>query len=347
MKIINFCFFLFLSNFLFGNMAKPWVDGSDHSVMFANSGLSVTHEHISIDITQNSDGDYASNYTITYHIFSEKDGIVPFAFIGINLNNDPKIISNNINEKRILIQKNELTNFPFIKEEEKDEYIIKYDEKSEKSIELSDLIYFKTHLKKGNNTISISYKGYLKYNTYGLERAYTLNYALYPSKFWKSFGPIAIDLKLPDNVEIKNSNFKYTQNGNVVNFIINKISTDDFTIIFTKKKSAFAQLLLFLEPSGIAYICLFVLFTLHLVIIKKRKPNPVKKPLLQLFLETLLISFMVYTIYFISFPFIDFFANEHNKNGYIFLMIFTLPFFILFYFLIISLINYFIKKLKS
>lgn len=73
-------------------------------------------------------------------------------------------------------------------------------------IQLGDLIYFKADLTKGVNEITVEYDSYPEFNTYGILREYKIQYALYPSNYWKYFGPITANINLPNQDEIRDIN---------------------------------------------------------------------------------------------------------------------------------------------
>lgn len=76
-----------------------------------------------------------------------------------------------------------------------------------------------------------------EYNIYGLLREFKITYALYPSNYWKSFGPIDVDLHLPSNLEIIKNNIgklQEEQNGNY-KIQINSVTQEQLEITFSEK----------------------------------------------------------------------------------------------------------------
>lgn len=186
------------------------------------------------------------------------------------------------------------------------------------------------NLKEGENIIEVSYDANLEYNTYGFLNNYKLEYSLYPSKFWKSFGPIEVNLILDDKIEFKQSNLGSEKAVNhKIKWTINHQNLDTISIKLSEKTSLFSKTLLFLQPLGIAVIALIVLFFIHL---KTMKQNPKKYVLV---LGIVVVPVLFYVIYFLSYDLIDFsLGKNHTKHGYYFLFIVTYPLLLLIYWLL-------------
>lgn len=330
--------FLFVIQYAAGNMAKPYVDGTTHSMIFGHNNHTVQNENIDISLIYNDDI-YTAHYKITYSIWCDTPEKIPLLFIGKNLKNQPVIFCNG--RKQALLQPNPelLKHLP-----DDNETIIG------KRIDndVTELVYFKPDLQAGVNTITVEYNASIIYNVYGLERNYTLEYALYPSRYWKKFGNININFNTPSNIKINSSNYKHTTTSKGFNFKINTITEDNLIVEFTTKKGLFATILLTLQPIGIASIFTVLVFIMHLLYIKKRSNKPVKRKILKLILESVLISILVFAVFIFSFDFIQFVVGDQVKLGYYFLFIVFLPVFLIIYIiLIISANKYFTQQSKK
>lgn len=132
-----FLFFLFTPLLLFSNMAKPWMDGSQHSVLFGSGKVSVQKEIIDIRLKTSSGNEiYFANYKIRYHIFSEQKQTIPLLFIAIDLKSAQNIKVNQIptEAERLDLEKKE---YSFIKKTDKGIFV-KYDKVSDVPVNPSD-----------------------------------------------------------------------------------------------------------------------------------------------------------------------------------------------------------------
>lgn len=316
---------------IFGNMAQPWVDGSEHSTLYGAKNCQVINENIFIHLIKQDDV-YIAKYKIKYIIHSNVNQTIPLLFIGIGLSEEKLVLVNN---KETLLKKYIVNN----------NSEISYSKNDNISVNKDDLIYFEANLTKGENTIIVEYNASLEYNTIGFIRTYKLKYSLYPSQFWESFGDITVKLFLDDNLKIKSSNIGEPKiEDNTVNWVIKTIEKDTIELEITRKISRISEILLYIEPFGIAIACLILMFLYHLkILIKKHKQKNFKNIIL--YSGIIIIPILHYVIYFLSFDLIDFSLGQKNsKHGYVFLYLFTLPILILLYGIIMWIIN---RVLKS
>jgi hypothetical protein len=189
-------FLLFVSPFCVANMAKPYIDGSKLSAIYGDENASVTKELISIKVFWDTESkQYLANYTVTYFIESETNQELPLLFVARYLYQKNTILVNTIS-----------TNFlPYV------DYLngkIRYKKEENLPVNREDLLYFKANLQKGKNTVEIKYTAKLKLNTTGFRRSVTTEYDIFPSRYWQSFGPIILNMQLPEELEITNTNLK-------------------------------------------------------------------------------------------------------------------------------------------
>ncbi len=313
-------------------MAQPWVDGSKHSTLYGAKYCQVIKENIIIKLI-NQDDVYFAKYKIRYIIHSNVNQTVPLLFVGFGLSERKFVTVNNTNAK--------------IKEyNSQNTSEISFSENDSLSVNEDDLIYFEANLKKGENIICVEYDADLEYNTQGFVRTYKLNYSLYPSKFWESFGYINIELFLDNDLEISSSNIGESKIENkTAHWVIKTINKDNIELKITKKTNIISDILLIIQPFGISVIFLILMISYHLkLLIQKNKQNNFKFKYI-LSLGVIIVPILYYVIYFLSYTLIDFtLGQENSKHGYIFIFIFTLPILMLIYGIIMWKID---KKLKS
>lgn len=321
-------FLILFPMFLFGNMAKPYMDGSQHSVLFGGDA-SVTREIIDIKIVKEPfDNIHFANFSIKYHIHSSKKQTLPLLFIAIGLSGEQEIM---VNDKTAKIEPLDLENktYPFLKKSLTGTFV-KYDIANELPISQDYLIYFYADLKEGKNIIEVKYDAQMEYNTYGFIKNYKLEYSLFPSKYWKSFGPIEVNLNLNDQVEFKESDLgKEKKSNDIVKWTIAPQNRDKIEIKLSEKTSFISKILLFFQPLGISVIALFGMMFFHY---RWMKSNPKKYILV---LGIIIFPILFYVVYFLSFNLINYsLGKDHTKHGYTFFIVITYPIILLIYGLI-------------
>lgn len=337
---LNVSFLLCLFPLLvFGNMAKPWVDGSQHSVLFGSSNAVVKREIIDIRLIKEPvDQFYYAEYKIKYFIHSNEKQTLPLVFLALGISDKKEIKINNhpATIRKLDFEKND---YSFI-EKKKDAMFLKYSEDSEVRVNPEELIYFSADLEKGENVIEVKYDAFLQYNTYGFIRNYELEYSLYPSKFWKSFGPIEVNLRIDDDAEITESNLgDFDLKNNLAKWIIKSGNHDNIKIRISEKTSILSKVLMFIDPLGIAFLGLIGLFFIHLKVLKRNPKTYI------FVLGIILVPILFYVIYFLSYDLINLsLGKKHTKHGYIFFIVFTYPFLLLIYWLAMWLIR---KEIKT
>ncbi len=325
MKRILFLLLLF-PLLMFGNMAKPWVEGSEHSVLFGSENASVKNETISIKLKYDPvNRYYLATYTIRYLIASEKKQTLPLLFIAIGLSDKKNI---KVNKKLTANQPldYEKNDYSFIKKTVVGTFV-KFDVANEIPVNQNDLIYFSANLEEGDNVIEVQYDALLTYNTSGFIRNYDLEYSLAPSKFWKSFGPIEVSMVLDDHLEFKSSNLgdEKVQN-NTIKWTITPQNREDIKITISEKASFISKVLMFLDPFGISLIGLIAMFLINLKLMRKFDKKYI------MVVGIILVPILYYAIYFLSYNLIDFsLGKEYTKHGYVFLYVFTYPFLLVIY----------------
>jgi len=331
------------------NMAKPYNDGSEHSVLFSSKAIDVLKENINIKIIQ--DDGYLARYQIKYELNSPSAITLPLLFIASNLFNDPIVTINGQPVSITRPKKNstgEFKTFSFI-EPYQDEYVRVHYEKNESTVvRVDDLAYFVTRLKEGQNTITVTYDAQIETNNFGFTRNLRLEYALFPSKYWKSFGPIHIDLQLPEKYKFEDASIGNPDGKDADHLIwtLKNIPTADLRINLKPVVPIFSAVLLFLDPLGVSALAFLALVYFHFK--RTRKHRTLQEPDYNwsLAIGNLLIPPLVYIIYFGTYNLIDWSLGDLalGRHGYVLLLAFTLPVFWVIYVLGMWLVDLHYKK---
>ncbi|MGI9653516.1 hypothetical protein [Chryseobacterium sp. RLHN22] len=332
-------FLLLFPLLLFGNMAKPWMDGSQHSTLYGVGNASVKSEVIDIRLVKEPvDEIYFADYTIKYRVYSPQKQTLPLLFIAINLYDNTEVKVNGVSKKIELIDI-EKKKYPFIQQNETG-FFVQYSHSDKVSVDPNSLLYFSADLMEGENIIEVKYEANLEYNTYGFIKDYKLKYSLYPSKFWKSFGPIDINLILDNGVEFKDSNLgDEKKEKNILKWKIDPQNQENMTIEVSEKPSFISKILLFLNPFGIAILSLIAMSFIHFKLMKRNTKMYI------LVLGIVLVPILFYVIYLLSFDLINFsLGKRFTKHGYVFLYVVTYPILLLFYWILMLLIFRRIKR---
>lgn len=322
---------------MFANMANPYVNGTKNSLFISSKDVSVTKENIDIFLLK----DIAEvAYTITYEIESDTNTVLPLLFIASNYEHDFKVIINGDNDEDTKVLK-KITGteikeeFSYLKVLDNEHVDVPFSKTETVTARMDDLIAFNASLRKGKNTIEVAYFALNSYNRHDWFKKPTIEYSLYPSKFWKSFGTISIKIHSEQLFKIDSSNigkpmltFKQSYN-NEYSWQLKKITTDVMSIQVSPKISLLSKILIALDPIGIAIIILIILIIFHFKRIKKyaqTSPDKINKPL---WLGNILIPIIFIVVFLFSFSLIDWTLAESagNFHGYIFMIILMLPFF--------------------
>ena len=274
------------------NMAKPTIDGTSHTCLILTNDCSVTHEKIIAEIIKddkNSFNDYIIRFRAKYHISSPKEQSMPLLFMASNYLNDQQVFvngqaisSNSIDQEQ---------DYPFLRKEEiidtlqysdgtptryntYTKYYISYDGKEEEEVTPSDLIYFTAPLKTGENVIEVSYSAFPTTFLYGFLPPYRFEYNLYPSKFWKTFPEIEVEIYFPKELEFEKSSMEeeeYIVSDQLFKGKIKDITYGNHYWRFSPKPSWFGRIVLTINPLGFGAILFLVAAGLHIYTIRKKK----------------------------------------------------------------------------
>lgn len=322
------------------NMAQPYFEGAHNAVMYGNEKYSVVREVIDIDIRKDSlEHHLYSVFKVHYKIQSQQRVDLPLLFLALYRSDTHAIKVNGRTITSQQLSKHNIKEFPFIYKSnlpgEEAYYRAAYGKDEAIHVRLEDLIYFNAPLHSGENDVYIEYASDFGFDTYGFLKNYSLHYSLYPSKFWKSFGPIQVNLHLNGLAELTESNLgKATFNGDVAQWTIHTFDQDvDITI--NHKTSLLGKILLFLHPFGIALLLLIGMVYVQCRLLKTY-PNAAKWIF---WLGIFIVPALFYTLFFLAFDWIEWVLGTPAKHGYVFLWVFTYPIFVALYGLLLSLLK--------
>ncbi|WP_136669264.1 hypothetical protein [Flavobacterium sp. H122] len=324
MKLILYC--ILFPIMTYANMANPWIESSSHSVLYGTKNCDVIKENIFVTLHYGEfDKEIYPTFKIKYIIESGVNQTTPLLFIGIGLSENKSVSVNHepvkilpYNDSQIRYIKNEVLN-----------------------IDKEHLIYFIAKLKKGINIIEVFYDASLGYSNKEFKREYELQYSLYPSKFWRSFGPITLQIPLKNEFRFINSNIGLPKISNgIAEWKITNLSIDTIQLVISKKYGILSEFLFFLSPSGIAFLFLILAFYFHLKLMRVKKIKQTFWYSFIFFSMILLIPILFFIIYYNSFHLIGYYSGQSGmRNRSSLLIIFTFPLLLLFYAAVILYLN--------
>ena len=352
---LKFGYTLFIFLFLFGqfakaNMASPIWKGTSSSSVFSSKDIDILSEKIFIEI----DNDFqTAKFIVEYNIRSESSGIqIPLLFLAENFKDSFYIW---LDDKKVNVQDIENKYFDnssflgFSNSLDK-ETVIYWEEHSGSYYRINDLKYFEADIEKGIHKIRVEYIAYVWINNLDWVREYSFRYSLIPAKYWKSFGNLEIiveqegqvrqivtNLGLPKEKEIKSIN----------TWIFNELPNEYFEISFKPTLNYFAKILISISPLGLWVIATILLVLIHLVFsFFYRRKNIAKKFSIVVITGSIIIPFLSLRSYVYSYDLIDIVIGEHasQRHGYIFLVFFLYPIFVLFYWLTLWIVDRRYKK---
>jgi hypothetical protein len=322
---------------MFANMANPYIKGTQNSLFIGSKDVSVTKETIDIELEKNLAN---AAYTVTYEINSDTAAVLPLLFIASNYEHDFKVVINGANyeDSKVLkkITAAEIKkDFSYLKVLDNEQVDVPFSETETVTAYIDDLIAFNAALKKGTNTIEVSYFALNSFNRHNWFKEPTIEYSLYPSKFWKSFENITIKIHSEQAFRIDSSNIgkpiaiSKNQYNKEYSWQLKNITTDVLSIQVSPKISLLSSTLIAIEPFGIAVLVLIILMFFHikyLITESKREEARFNKPL---WYGNLIIPVVFVLVLLFSYSLIDWTLGENagRFHGYTFLVIFALPVF--------------------
>ncbi len=342
-KIIGLTIILLLAALaLSANMANPFGPHSITAQLVPSGKAKVLRERIDIQLVQDTlDYDYQSQFNIEYIIHAEENMDFPLVFLAFNLDGLEKVTVNQ-NEIKSLPLDPSNTKFPFLRLKD-GYYEISYGKAEWERINLNDGFYFTAKLHKGENSIKVQYRALMKYDRRDILTKYEIEYLLFPSKYWSSFGPIDLYLHTGNKMKAyaQNLGVPKQQTDTLVHWVIESVGKQDsFKIEVGEKTSFLASVILWISPGLLAFISSLVLFYLHIrYIYKKYKIGQYRYALL---IGNLIVPASFYSFCWFWSSLANYLVNgifADNSRGFILLVIVTLPFIYIIYDLVLFVID--------
>lgn len=355
--ILLLCHVLILN----ANMSSPVQQGTFGARPFLNQFVNVLHENISISIDK--DFQYV-NFNIEYIIQSEKNGIkIPLLFYASEYYDDFKIT---LDEKPVQLKKHEdfwdkfnvknkkLIDFDYLYNvdiKEISEINIEFKKGKSNHIKLNDFIYFETDISKGTHRIKVSYKARKWQYKHRRISKTSFRYALFPAKYWKSFGTLDIKIDASKTIENISTNLGYPINGNlktVALYHFTEIPVDIININLEPTLNILTKFLLKIESFRLTLFVFIFIIIYHIkLMFKHRKVNPNNLFSFTAILGGIIISFLfAFGLIFFSFT-IDYcigkYASGRESYGVFYSFLF-LPKFWCVYLSFSLTVDYFIKR---
>ncbi|MFU1858544.1 hypothetical protein ACK8HY_16155 [Sphingobacterium sp. NGMCC 1.201703] len=342
-KIIGLTIILLLATLvLSANMANPYSAHSITAQLVPSSKAKVLRERIDIQLVQDTlDYDYQSQFNIEYIIHAEENMDFPLVFLALNLDRLERVNVNQKEVKSIPLDQRK-PQFSFLRVNN-GYYEINYGKEEWERIELSDGFYFTAKLHKGENSIKVQYRAFMGYDRRDIIRKYKIEYFLFPSKYWSSFGPIDLYLHRGNKIKVYTANLgaAQQQTDSLIHWKIESVEKkESFTIEVGEKSPLLANIILWIHPELLALIGFIVLCCLHIrYIYKKHKIGGYRYALL---IGNLIVpaSFNILCWFWTSVA--NYLVNgifDHNARGFILLFIVSMPLYYIVYDLVLLVID--------
>ena len=353
MKILITAAYLLLTvTTLFANMANPRSPHSITGQLVPAGKVKVTHERIDIRLlldTTDYHSDYRSHFSIVYNIHAEEEIELPLVFLALNMDGLDRVL---VNQKEIKAKAMDQpdSKFPFLRLKD-GYYEISYDSDEWKRISLDDAFYFTAKLHKGENNIQVQYSAYMGYDRRDIRTRYEIDYLLFPSRYWSSFGRIDLYLHLNGAMEVlaQDLGTANLQTDSIAHWVIDQVEKkESFHIEVGLKASLIAKAILWAHPELLALIGSIFLLCLHIrgIYLKYRSG----KYRYALLIGNLIIPSSFYFFIWFWSSLANYLINgifDEKSRGFILLVIFTLPLIYLIYDLVLFIIDRSIRSRLS
>jgi len=352
-KILITTVYLLLSvMMLFANMANPRSPHSITGQLVPAGKVKVTSERIDIyplADTLDYNSDYHAHFNIVYNIHADEDIELPLVFLALNMDGLDRVL---VNQKEINAKAMDQpdSKFPFLRLKD-GYYEISYGSDEWKRISLDDAFYFTAKLHKGDNSIQVQYSAYMGYDRRDIRTRYEIDYLLFPSRYWSSFGAIDLYLHLNGHMEILTQNLGTAklQTDSIAHWVIDHVEKrESFHIEVGLKTSILAKAILWIHPELLALIGSIYLLYLHIrCIYLKYKSGKYRYALL---IGNLIVPSSFYLFCWFWSSLANYLVNgifDEKSRGFILLVIVTLPLIYLVYDLVLFIIDRSIRSRLS
>ncbi len=356
-----FLLFYFLTAYsCFANMASPIQPGTHTASAFSSRDISILKENIFIKPTADFK---TAAFKIEYFIDCDSSGNqIPLLFLARDYKDEFKVWVDNIEIKVMDIPASYLNanNAAFNKfsnafslssmEDEPASVSIYWEEKVANNYRLTDLKFFETSLNKGTHIVRIEYTANVWIDNSDWIKEYSFRYSLSPARYWKSFGNLEIVIDATNAGKQLSSNLGAPTKGKtdaVASWSFNKIPADYFNITYHHGVSVLSNRLIKIGPDGLTVAWALILAALHILVIKRyRKKNIVAKYSWVVIAGSIIFPFIILLGYIFSFYWIDssIGVQAGGGHGYTFLVLVLYPVLLAVYWVIMWLIDRFIKR---
>jgi len=328
-------------------MSSPHRDGSRTSEAYSSKDIDILSERIDITLLKTG---YA-RFKVEYKIRSDRRGVqIPLIF---NTMTDDYASDND--SFKVWINDNEVTVYSIPSTYENPgalrwiDSIDSYMNYSRKEIpNLIGLKYFEIDIPEGINTIKVEYTAKATRYLGGQVIEFIYNYDLEPARYWRSFGDLRIKVDASEiDAEIETDLTDPPVFTGIKEWHFSELPQDTFTLSYIPEVNKFASLLITIEGAGLALFFTLLLAIFHFYLIFcYRKKNPGKRFSPVMIIGSIIVP-LVYCLLFMILPgVIDWVIGDYasRRHGYLFLIFFLYPVFLIVYFLIAWLIDLSLKK---
>jgi hypothetical protein len=342
------------------NMSEPVDRGTILSRPFVNEFVDIIHEDLRIKVDSIFN---TARFEITYLIRASKDGIkIPFLFYAAGLRDDFKIYIDNkqiklseVPDKYNVPDSTKFSDFSYFFSWESfnnDKKLVLLEDSPSGGfyLSLNDFLYFETDISKGEHKITASYIADKWQDGWGWVNEYSFRYALSPAKYWKSFGSLTITIDATEHTNRLTTNIGEPTRGDIDKIAIwefDTIPTEILKIIYKPEISEKAQTLIKIRPDRLAFMVGIVMLIIHLILIfayRRTKPN--KRFSWIVISGSIIFPLIFFYSWSEFYTVIDNVIGEHasREHGYAGLEIILYPIVMPIYWVIMWLIDRFIKR---
>jgi hypothetical protein len=340
----------FVGHYCQANMSSPILEGTRVSSAISSKDINILSETIYIKTDRNFQ---TAKFTIEYIVRADIAGKqIPLLFHAQDFRDSFLVWVDNIKVDIQQVPYFQIEDSPFSgfresleKSSNGDKVTIYWQENIGDSYYIHDLKYFETDLEKGIHKIKIEYvaNSWLDISTWVKE--YSFRYSLSPAKFWKSFGSLKIVVKQEGEAKQITSNLGLPDGKNVQAISVwtfSKIPDKYFTITYVPETTILAKILILIGPVGLSSIVGVFLCWLHLRWMRSYRRKKVTSNYSSVVIVgSIVIPFLFLVSFICSYDLIDFVIGENagRHHGYIFVMIIFYPVLLLFYWIVMWLLD--------
>lgn len=355
LRISILIFFLFFAQVCKANMSSPVWEGTSVSTAFSSKDIRILSERIHIKIDQTfSTAKFIVEYTIQSDVSGKQIPLLFYAqdykdnFV-VSIDDQPITIQN-IPEKYTHMEGSPFGAFagPFERSHQPngtDQVSISWAENTTFAYRINDLKYFETDIAQGTHKVLVTYTATVWTNVSGWVKEYSFRYSLTPAKFWKSFGTLNIQVEQTGPVKELGTNLGRPVEqkfATINNWEFTKLPAGYFEFSYSPEISNIARALIFISPLGLAVIIGILLFTVHLMLVRRYRRKFISKKYSPVVIAgSLIVPFLVILSYIYAYPLIDGIIGDAagRRHGYVFLVMVLYPVLLLIYWVVVWLLD--------